>query len=288
MSEVDKRRVRAAFSRAAPGYDEVAVLQREIAERMLDRLDLFSIRPQRVLDLGAGTGHALDRLRAQYKNAELYALDFAQPMLSQARRRGRWLRRPRCLCADMDQIPLADASIDLIFSNATVQWSNDLQTTLRELRRVLRDDGLLIFTTFGPDTLFELREAWARVDGHRHTNRFLDMHDVGDAMLRAGFARPVLDVDRIALTYGETEDLMRDLKQLGAHSVAEGRNPGMTGRARLKAVKQAYEGFRRDGLLPATYEVIHAHAWAGSKPAATGETLAPLEKLQRVKQSQPR
>jgi malonyl-CoA O-methyltransferase len=282
MSKVDKRRVRAAFSRAAPRYDEVAVLQREIAERMLERLDLFSIRPKRVLDLGAGTGHALDRLLAKYREADLYALDFAHPMLGQAKRRGRWLRRPRCLCADMDHIPLADASIDLIFSNATVQWSNDLQGTLKEFRRVLRDDGLLIFTTFGPDTLFELREAWAEVDGHRHTNQFLDMHDVGDAMLRAGFAQPVLDVDRIRLTYGAAEDLMRDLKHLGAHSVAEGRNPAITGRARLAAVKQAYERFRRDGLLPATYEVIHAHAWAGSKPATSAETLVPLEKLQRL------
>ncbi len=268
---LDKRRVRAAFSRAAPTYDAVAVLQRELATRMVERLELFRIAPNRILDLGAGTGFATAALRQHYPDATLLAVDFAQPMLQHLRRQ--WSADgPAALpiCADMDQLPLADGSIDLIFSNATLQWSNDLSATLRELRRVIAPGGLLLFTSFGPDTLHELRNAWATVDHYRHTNPFLDLHDVGDALLHSGFADPVLDIDRITLTYARVRDLMRDLKQLGAHQVASGRSPALTGKGRLAALERAYEPYRHAGVLPASYEIVHAHAWVTTNPQATG------------------
>ncbi len=264
---IDKSQARRAFARAAPAYDRVAVLQREVATRLLQRLDLVRLEPRRILDLGAGTGEAATALLKRYPRAELVALDFALPMLQRARRRGRWRRRPRCLCADLEQLPLAGGCADLIFSNAALQWATDPAATFRDWRRVLRPGGLTLFSTFGPDTLKELRAAWAEVDDAPHVHPLADLHDLGDALVRAGFAEPVLDVDRITLTYPDLRALMTDLKALGAHNVARDRPRGLTGRARLSALERAYAGHRRDdGRLPASYEVIYGIAWV---PAPT-------------------
>jgi len=268
LPAIDKRQARRAFSRAAPHYDEVAVLQQEIGQRMLERLQLVRLQPQSILDLGAGTGLAIDGLMRRYPKAQLLALDFALPMLQRARRRGRLLRRPACVCGDLELLPIADASIDLIYSNAALQWSNDLEATFREFLRVLKPGGLLMFTTFGPDTLKELRLAWSAVDGYSHVSNFPDMHDVGDALLRSRFADPVVDVDRMTLTYPDVDGLMRDLKVLGAHNVTRRRPRGLTGRGRLQAMRAAYEPFRRNGLLPASYEVVYGHAWVPEQRTA--------------------
>lgn len=265
MNTIDKAAARRAFDAAADGYDAVAILQREIGNRMLERLGYIRLAPKRVLDLGCGTGLALDGLARRYRRAEIVALDFAHGMLRHARRRGHWLNRPRLICADAEQLPLAGDSTDLVFSNATLQWVNDLDATFRELMRVLRPGGLLLFSTFGPDTLKELRAAWAAVDGGEHVSPFLDMHDIGDALVRARFADPVMDVERMTLTYDDIHGLMRDLKQLGAHNALSGRARGLTGRRRLAALREAYERERRDGRLPATYEVVHGHAWVTAK-----------------------
>jgi len=259
---IDKQKARLAFSRAADRYDEVAVLQREIGNRMLERLELVRIKPKTVLDLGAGTGVATAELIRRYPRSRVLALDFALPMLFQVRARGRRFRKPHSLCADLEQLPLADRSVDLIYSNAAIQWSNDLEQTFGELIRILKPGGLLMFTTFGPDTLKELREAWSEADDHSHVSLFPDMHDVGDALVRARFAEPVMDVDRITMTYESVGKLMRDLKILGAHNVTQGRHRGLTGKGRLQAMSRAYERFRADGLLPASYEVVYGHAWA--------------------------
>lgn len=266
--QIDRAAARRAFAAAAASYDQAAVLQREIATRLLEQLDYVRLQPQTVLDLGCGTGFALDDLARRYRRARLLALDFAEPMLARARRRGTWRNRPRLLCADLLALPLATASVDLVYSNATLQWASDLPTAFAELRRVLRPNGLLMFTSFGPDTLHELRAAWAAADGGRdaHVGTFIDLHDVGDALVRAGFADPVMDAERITLTYRSTRALMADLKALGAHNVLAGRPRGLTGRHRLAAVEAAYEAQRRDGRLPATWEVVYGHAWA---PAAS-------------------
>jgi malonyl-CoA O-methyltransferase len=182
-------------------------------------------------------------------------------MLRQARHRRRWWRRPTVLCADAAALPLPDASVDLVFSNLMLQWCNDLDAVFREFRRVLKPRGLVTFTTFGPDTLTELRAAWRAVDDGIHVNRFIDMHDVGDAMVRAGLAEPVMDLEYFCLTYPRVIDLMRDLKAIGAHNVTVGRGRGLTGRGRLQAVADAYEAHRRDGRLPATWEVVYGQAW---------------------------
>ena len=265
MSPIDKAAARRAFDAAADGYDATAVLQQEIARRMLERLDYVRLEPRTVLDLGCGTGFALDDLARRYRRARLLGLDFSPRMLARARRRGSWLNRPRLICADMEALPLAEDSVDLIFSNATLQWANGLDRVFAELMRVLRPGGLLMFSSFGPDTLMELRAAWATVDDHAHVSPFLDMHDVGDALLRARFADPVMDAERMTVTYPSVRGLMRDLKQIGARNALAERSRGMTGRRRLAAMEAAYEQHRCDGKLPATWEVVYGHAWVGTK-----------------------
>jgi malonyl-CoA O-methyltransferase len=276
---IDKQQARRAFERAAAAYDEVAVLQRETAQRMLERLDYIRHEPMVILDVGSGTGEATQALSRRFKQARTIALDFALPMLQRARRRGSWLRRPRCVCADAERLPLAERSVDLVFSNATLQWCNDLEGTFREFLRVMRPDGLLLFSTFGPDTLKELRASWALVDDRPHVSPFADMHDIGDAMLRAGLFNPVVDVDRMRLTYTEVAGLLRDLKTLGAHNVTRGRQRGLTGKGRLQAMVQAYEAYRLDGRLPASYEVVYGHAWAPHQRSRDGVTCIPLDGL---------
>lgn len=275
----DKKLARRSFEHAAAGYDQAAALQQEVARRLLERLELMKIRPRRVLDLGCGTGQCIPGLMSRYRNAEVVALDIALPMLLQARRRGRWLRKPRCVCADAERLPFADGSFDLVFSNLMLQWCLDLEQAFGELQRVLRPGGLLLFTSFGPDTLRELRESWSRVDGYTHVNAFQDMHDVGDALLRMRFAEPVMDVERLTVTYPDVWRLMRELKQIGAHNVTAGRPRGLTGKTRMQRVVQAYEAFRREGVLPASYEIVNGHAWA----AAGGKTVnLPVDQLRRL------
>ena len=276
MSLVDKRAARRAFERAASSYDEAAVLQREIGSRMLERLDYVRLRPATILELGCGTGQGIDALAKRWRKARIIALDLAEAMLHRARRRGTWLNRPRALCADLEALPLAADSVDLVISNASLQWASDLERAFAELRRVLRPEGLLMFTTFGPDTLIELRRAWAAADGgrHAHVSPFFDMHDIGDALVRAGFADPVMDAERITMTYERVPDLMRDLKAIGGRNALHERPRALTGRATLAAMEAAYEQERREGRLPSTWEVVYGQAWmpAGVKTPAQQQT----------------
>jgi len=272
----DKAMARRSFAAAAGSYDQAAVLQQEIGARLLQRLDIMKIRPQRILDLGAGTGGCIPGLYSRYKKAAVVALDIALPMLHHARRRGRWLRRPQCVCADAERLPFADNSFDLVISNLMMQWCLDTESLFAGLQRIMRPGGLLLFTSFGPDTLYELRDSWRQVDDYSHVNAFQDMHDVGDALLRARFADPVMDVERLTLTYPDVWQLMRELKQIGAHNVTGGRPRGLTGKAHMQRLVEAYEKHRRSGVLPASYEIVNGHAWASSQ-----ECSVPLEDIGR-------
>jgi len=272
----EKRPARRSFEQAAQSYDAAAVLQQEVAQRLLERLDLMKLEPARVLDLGCGTGYCIPELMSRYKRADIVALDIARPMLEQARRRGRWLHRPRCVCGDAERLPFEDESFDLVFSNLMLQWCVDLDAAFAELQRVLRPGGLLLFTSFGPDTLKELRDSWAQVDGDTHVNAFLDMHDVGDALVKTRFADPVMDVERITVTYPDVWKLMRELKQIGAHNVTAGRPRGLTGKSHMQQLVNAYERYRQADVLPASYEIVNGHAWATSMG---GEAMVSLESL---------
>lgn len=292
---LDPRGVRQAFDRAAASYDTAAILQRTIEERLLERLELVLVEPGRVLDLGTGTGTALGALRDRYPKADLVGIDLAPGMLEQARRRWQHaglmdrLKRavrqpPRFLAADMQKLPLGASRADLVFSNLALQWSPDLDQAFAELRRVISPGGLLTFTTFGPDTLHELRASWAAVDQASHVNAFMDMHDIGDALVRAGFENPVMDVEHVTVTYADPFELMRDLKALGAHNVTAGRLRHVTGRRRMEALARAYEAYRRDdGRIPATYEVIYGHGWrpegAETVPGRAGAAAVSVDQL---------
>ena len=267
---LDRARLRASFERASRGYEAAAGLQAQIATELLERLELFRFAPQVVLDLGSGTGRVTGELKRRYPRACVIALDLAPGMLREARRH-RWpWRRFERVCGDALGLPLADGSVDLIFSNLMLQWCEPLAVALAEVRRVLRPGGFFALSTLGPDTLHELRSAWAQADGYNHVNRFADMPEVGDALMRAGLMEPVLDVDRIELGYPDVLSLMHDLKAIGAHNVTAGRPRALAGRSRLARVQQAYESFRRDQRLPATYEVIYGACWgAAGRPAAT-------------------
>ncbi len=257
---LDARWVRRSFDRAAQTYDDAAVLHAEVRGNLLSRLDLMALAPRVVVDAGAGTGHGSHALIRRYPKALVIALDSSVRMLQAAGRRQTWLRRFTRACADAERLPLADGSVDLILSNLMLQWCNP-DAVFAEFRRVLAPHGLLSFTTLGPDTLRELRSAWGAVDSRTHVHQFMDMHDIGDALVRGGFASPVLDVERYTLTYLDVRRVAADLKATGAHNATMGRARGLTGRRQFSAMQAAYETLRQDGRLPATYEVVFAHAW---------------------------
>lgn len=284
---LDLRAVRRNFSRAAPGYNQAAALAREVAGRMASRLDYVKLAPGRILDAGCGTGADLNLLGERYLGALRLGCDPALPMLAQAGSRSAWLRRllPRLsggrvalLCGDAAHLPLAPGSVELLWSNLMLHWANDPLMVLEEFQRVLRVGGLLMFSTMGPDTLRELRRAFTAADAAPHVHRFLDMHDLGDMLLAAGFAQPVMDMEVITLTYRSLDDLLRELRAAGARNADARRGRGLLGKRAWQRVIAAYETMRRDGRLPATFEVVYGHAWKPEpRTSADGRAIIRLD-----------
>jgi len=294
--DVDPRAVRRGFARAASTYDRAAALQREIGARMAQRLDYVKLAPETILDAGCGTGEAIGELALRYPAARLVAFDIALPMLAAARERTRTRRsllqrllqplgrnksatRVGYVCADIGALPFPGVCADLVWSNLALHWVNDLPRAFAEFRRVLRVGGLLSFTTFGPDTLRELRSAFAGVDASTHVNRFIDMHDIGDMLVHAGFADPVMDMEYVTLTFESPRALLDELQASGATNRTRGRPRGLMGRERFARVTRALEAPRRDGRIAATFEVVYGHAWKG-EPRSTPEGHA-IVRLQR-------
>lgn len=278
--EIDKREVSRSFGRAAAHYDAHAVLQREVTARLAERLALFRFAPERILDVGCGTGQGLNLLRQTYPDASVTALDIALPMLQQARQKqtsGSWLKKfrdrlipaasplTRFVCADMERLPCKTSSLSMLWSSLALQWAGNTEACLREWHRALQPGGLVVFATFGPDTLKELRQSFSAVDGGEHVSRFTDLHDIGDMLVHAGFQHPVMEMEMITLTYADLKSLMQDLKGIGAHNAAAARPRGMMGKSAWQKLEAAYARFSQAGRLPATYEVIYGHAWVGDK-----------------------
>lgn len=263
---LDRRAVAQAFDRASSSYDAAAALQERVRNELIGRLEELKITPRSILDLGAGTGHGTRALKRRFPKAQVVAVDIAPGMLERARHQSRWLRRFERVRADAYALPFRDGAFDLVFSSLMLQWCDDLDAVFGEIARVLAPGGLLLFSTFGPGTLAELREAWASGDdASNHVNHFFDAQALGSALMQAQLSEPVLDVDRIVERYPDAMSLMRELKAIGAHNVTRGRARGLTGRRRLAAMLSAYETLRSDGLLPATWEVIHASAWGSER-----------------------
>jgi malonyl-CoA O-methyltransferase len=288
---LDRHALARAFDRAAPAYDAAAWLQRQAGGELLARLEFFTLAPQRVLDLGAGTCHATRTLTQRYRQADVLAVDLAAGML-RAAPRARWTRRAyRRICADAYALPLIDASVDLVYSNLMLQWCDRPEQVLAECSRVLRPGGLLVFSSFGPQSLQELRAAWAEADASVHVSEFPDMPEVAGALMHAGFVEPVLDLECVRRDYADALALMRELKQLGAHNAASERRRGLTGRARLAAMTAAYERRRTGGALPVTFELLYGAAFKGTRGApeqhgasagaAAGEFVVPVDRLRR-------
>jgi malonyl-CoA O-methyltransferase len=286
MSQVDPqdafrlepREVARAFGAASHRYDAAALLQREVRAELLSRADALRASPRVVLDLGTGTGDAAVQLKRRFRSAEVIAADISPPMLEAARRRSHWWRPIRCVEADARALPLESASVDLLFTNLMLQWVDPPDAALAQMRRVLRPGGLLLASSFGPETLQELRASWATVDDGVHVNRFVDVHDLGGALQRAGFIEPVLDVDRYVHHYADVRALMGELKSIGAHNVNAGRSRAMTGKSRFAKLQAAYEQLRVPAGLPATWQVVYAVAWApasgsGQDSAGPGTTI---------------
>jgi malonyl-CoA O-methyltransferase len=288
LMSVNRTHIKHHFSHAAPSYEEAAILQKTVAQHVDERLELITLHPSIVVDVGAGTGLLTQKIIARYPHAQVFAVDLSESMLRQAQPRlmqprypglGKALNRRLAACqlarplsyklgatrinADAYQLPFATHSVDVLVSNLMLQWCDDLDRVFAEFRRVMRPEGLLMFTTFGPDTLKELRQAWSKADaGRQHVNHFIDMHDIGDALIRAGFGQPVMDVENFTLTYDKPIGVLRDLKAIGATNANRDRAPGLMGKQQFNAMLNAYETLRHDGKIPATFEVVHGHAWA--------------------------
>lgn len=282
-----KQQVKDSFNKAAASYDGAAILQQEVCKRLLERLEYIKADPAVILDIGAGTGQGALGLAKQYPTACIVSLDLAENMLKKNREKinpGGVLHKFRSLltpqtqryqfvCADAEQLPFADASIDLIFSNLTIQWCFDLTHLFSEFRRVLKPGGLLMFTTFGTDTLKELRVSWAEVSNKVHVNEFADMHDIGDALYNVQVENPVMDSEKIILNYQSLKQILLELKAVGAHNQNSGREKALTGKNRLKSMYQVYEQFRTQDGYPVTYDVIYGHAWNPKTPVQRTQSL---------------
>ena len=260
LTPIDKKATRRAFERAASTYDEHAVLEHEIESRLLERVDHLQQAPGMIADIGCGTGNAGSKLALRFEQAGIVALDWSTAMLRELCKSNTAMYLP--LCADMHALPLAARSVDLIFSNLALQWSDDLSVVFNEFRRIMKPGAMLVFTCYGPDTLYELKQAWRSVDEQPHVHDFPDMHDIGDGLMSAGFREPVMDVERITLEYPDVMALMRELKGSGARNTATKRRRGLTAEFRLRDMQQAYEQFRKNGRYPASYEIIYGAAFA--------------------------
>jgi malonyl-CoA O-methyltransferase len=280
---LDAHAVRRAFDAASSTFDAAAGVHAEIRTRLLERLDVVRLAPKVAVDLGAATGHASRSLKQRYKSAAVLAVDFSFPMLQQALRQRGFLRRFSLLAADARALPLRNESVDLVFSNLLLQWVNEPDEIFQEVQRVLRPEGLFTFASLGPDTLRELRAAWHSVDAWPRVHRFIDMHDWGDALVRAGFADPVMDTERLTVTYAAVDDLMRELRNSGSQNAATGRARGLLTQRRLQALRAASAKVGQS-RLHASVEVVYGHAWkvpAVAGRAREGEAVFPIAQLRQ-------
>lgn len=277
----DRAALRRQCNRAARTFAGGDALHREVAARMIERLGYVKLQPARTLDLGCATGAAGAVLRRLYPKTAITGVDFAPAMAHAAGASEGWLARLRgahrdAVCADMAALPLAHASFGLVFSNLALHWLDDPAAALREAHRVLELGGLLMFSMLGPDTLYELRDAWAAAAPetavpHQHVKRFIDLHDIGDLLVKTGFAAPVMDMEKIVLTYEKLDHLVADLRATGSVNAMQGRPRGLTGKRLWQRAAAAYEARRTDGRLPATFEIVYGHAWkAPARKTAAG------------------
>lgn len=261
---------RRRLARAASSFDGANFIHTETCSGLIERLSPLVIDAALIVDLGSATGAGSRRLAGAFRKARILSVDRSAAMLRAARRNRSRFSRVREVVADALQLPLPTGAVDLVFANLLLPWIDDLPGCFAEIARVLRKGGVFAFATLGPDSLAVLRHAWGAADPSPHVRAFADMHDVGDALVHAGLAEPVLDTDRLTVTYGDSQALFRDLTASGARNCLSGRRASLTGKTRFRAMQQALEG---PGPLAVELELVYGHAWGvGPRPAA-GEFL---------------
>jgi malonyl-CoA O-methyltransferase len=258
-SAIDVRAARRRFDRAASGYAAASRLEAEVGARMLDRLDYLKIAPRRILDAGSGPSREAKRLAERYRQADLIALDFSLAMLKSGDRKLGFFRKKKLLCGDLARLPLAAGSVDFIWSNMALHWAGDPLAAIKEFGRVLSPGGLLMFSTLGPDTLKELRAA----AGATRVHEFIDMHDLGDMLVEAGFAAPVMDMEMLSMRYTNAGALLADLRAGGQTSARADRARGLAGRGFGNRLHSAL-GVDAHVAFAATYELVYGHGWKGA------------------------
>jgi malonyl-CoA O-methyltransferase len=265
------RDIQRRFDRIARDFADADFVHRVTFAELIERLRPVVMQPRQLLDLGCATGAGSRQLARHYRRSRIIGLDASFAMLREATGRRSLLYRPRLLQADARRIPLQDGSMDLVFANMILPCIDDQAACLSEIARVLRKDGVFAFATFGPDSLSELREAWKSIDDDCHVSAFPDMHDLGDALLRAGFRDAVLDVDHLDVTYRDTAALYRDLTRAGARNCLRGRRQTLTGKSRLRALDEHLAARMNDNVLSLRLELVYGHAWGGGPRGPSGE-----------------
>lgn len=257
------RDIQRRFDRAAPDFDEADFVHTVTRDGLLGRLEPLLLRPETVLDLGSATGTTGRMLRQRFKRAHFVSLDLSHAMLGAGRRRRRWFSRSTFVQANAERLPFADAAFDMVVSNQLLPWAPDPQAVFEQVSRVLKKDGVFAFATLGPDSLRELAQAWSGIDDQAHVNPFPDMHDIGDGLVRAGLRDPVLDVDRLQVTYETPDRLFADLTRAGARNALAGRGRGLVGRRRFQAMTETLASGRGDGKIVLDLELVYGHCWGG-------------------------
>ena len=265
---LNTRDVRRRFDRAARGFDDVDFVHSVTRDGLFDRLAPVVINASLVVDLGCATGKATTKLAKRFRGAKIVAVDLSRQMLERCRDKQGWFSKTSVIQASADLLPFDDQSVDVVFANLLLPWVSDVAVVAAEIARVLRKDGLFAFTTLGPDSLLELRDAWSDDAGHAHVNRFLDMHDVGDALVRSGLRDPVLDVDRLGVSYKSAQDLFRDLTATGARNSLRLRNSTLVGKQRFAAMRERLEA-GAGGRVRLDLELVYGHCW-GCGPRTSG------------------
>ncbi len=276
-SQLDQKAIVAHFNRFSKNYDQYAILQREVAERLIDRLELVNIQPTTVVDIGSRTGYSTELLQKKYPQAQVIAIDWAENLL-------RLQKEPFLkICSFPDKLPLPEAIADLVVVNLSWHWLNNPQMGLKEWRRLLKPGGLLLLSTCGPDTLSELRASFAEVDDSPHVHLFLDMHDIGDALMNADFIDPVMQAERLCLLYSSVSKIVRDLRNTGTANALKARRQSLTGKNRWRTMLAAYEKFiTEEKDYPMTVEIVYGLAWAAElQNESNGEVSIPISQIRR-------
>ena len=285
MKQFNQHQIIHSFNKAAKHYEDAAIVQRMIGEQLIEQLEIIKINPCSIIDLGCATGYLTEQVAQCYPQAQILGIDIAEQMIIQAKQRE--TRKLQFACHMAEALPLESDSVDLIISNLMLQWCNELDPILMQCLRVLKPNGLLLFTSLGPNTLLELKASWQVIDDYPHVHDFIDMHTIGDILLQQGWYDPVMHRQDMTVSYANVLDLMHSIKAIGAQNIHAQRFRGLQGKHIIQQLQDIYQSryAQPDEKLPVTYEVIYGHAWkpeqAKQYSQADGSTVIPISSIKK-------